>query len=167
MAVKIFTDMATVYSTLAASTALKPITPHVAGFRARNAAPSLFEGQRLVLKRAFQGEQVSKRSVSERRNRCVCAPRASLDEYAPLTAAVYGACLLGGGLFACNYFSNLHFSCITRSWNLQSTPSYLIIFLLSLFMVQALRTLLSHVLHCCPSAMMFFYHIDNLKKKGN
>lgn len=111
--------MATMYSTLGAS-ALKS-TPHVAGFRARNAAPSLFEGQRLVLKSTFQGEQVSFASEQqyispiERRNRCVCVPRASLDEYAPLTAAVYGACLLGGGLFACKYFFNLHSSCITLS----------------------------------------------------
>jgi len=94
--------MATVYSILAASQ-LKPIIPHVTGFRARNAAPSVSAGQRLRFKSAFPGEQVSKRQympLIERRNRCVCAPRASLDEYAPLTAAVYGACLLGGGLFA-------------------------------------------------------------------
>jgi len=98
--------MASLYSTLAAS-ALKPITPHVDGFRARNAAISVSEGKILVLKSAFQGEQVSKRqyiSLVDRRNRFVCAPRASLDEYAPLTAAVYGACLLGGGLFACKCF---------------------------------------------------------------
>lgn len=92
--------MATLYSTLAASATLKPITSHMAGVQAGNASPPLFEGRRLVLRSAFQGEQLRRRQtlpLPESRSRRVCA---SLDEYAPLTAAVYGACLLGGGLFA-------------------------------------------------------------------
>lgn len=108
VALKIFADMASMYSTLATS-ALKS-NPHVAGLRARNGAPSSFEGQRLVLQSTFQGQQVGfvsqRQDISpiERRTRYTCVPRASLDEYAPLTAAVYGACLLGGGLFACKCY---------------------------------------------------------------
>jgi hypothetical protein len=127
VALKAFATMATMYATLATS-ALKS-TPHVAGFRARNGAASSLQGQRLGLRSTFVGEQVS--FVSKRqeitpvgvRNGDVCVPRASLDQYAPLTAAVYGACLLGGGLFACKCRSGVHSSCQplqAHSLNLQS-----------------------------------------------
>jgi len=137
--------MATVYSTLAASQ-LKPITPHVAGFRARNVVPSVSAGPRLLFKSAFPGEQVSKRKympLIERRNRCVCAPRASLDEYAPLTAAVYGASLLGGGLFACKWFFN---ASLYSNGICPSRSPHLLNLLLPLFILYFLRALLSHVL---------------------
>ena len=110
MALKTFATMASMYATVATS-ALKS-TPHVAGFRARNGAASSCQGQRLALRSSFVGEQVS--FVSKRqetapvgvRNGDVCVPRASLDQYAPLTAAVYGACLLGGGVYACKCHSS-------------------------------------------------------------
>lgn len=115
VALKAFATMASVYATLATS-ALKS-TPHVAGFRVRDGAAACFQGQRLALRSAFVGEHVS--FVSKRqeiapvgvRNGDACVPRASLDQYAPLTAAVYGACLLGGGLYACKCRSEVHSSC--------------------------------------------------------
>ncbi|XP_024372526.1 protein FATTY ACID EXPORT 4, chloroplastic [Physcomitrium patens] len=94
--------MASMYATFATS-ALKCSPCAATEFRARNAAASCFEGQRLVLKSSFAGEQVFSFSKRQEitsvgvRNR---APTASLNDYAPLTAAVYGASLLGGGLYA-------------------------------------------------------------------
>ena len=117
MALKTFAIMATVYATLATS-ALKS-TPHVAGFRARNGAASSLQAQRLALRSALVGEQVSFLSKRQEitpvgmRNGDICVPRASLEQYAPLTAVVYGACLLGGGLFACKCHLGLRvFDCL-------------------------------------------------------
>lgn len=106
-------EMASMYAAFATS-ALKCSPCAATEFRARNAAASCFEGQRLVLKSSFAGEQVFSFSKRQEitsvgvRNR---APTASLNDYAPLTAAVYGASLLGGGLYACELshdFNHIH-----------------------------------------------------------
>lgn len=137
------------YATLATST-LKS-TPHVAGFRARNGAASSFPGQRLAFRSTFVGEHISFVSKWQEitpvgvRSGDVCVPRASLDQYAPLTAALYGACLLGGGLFACKCRSEVHSSCKFLRHSLNCNPPLVVLLLLFLYF----GPIIWMCLHCC------------------
>jgi hypothetical protein len=99
--------MATMYATLATSS-VRLAAPAAWIARSRNAFGCSSAIQGLALRSPFHGEKPSISSRGEeqsvrgvREKGMHCMPRASVSEYAPLAAILYGASLLGGGLYAC------------------------------------------------------------------
>jgi len=98
--------MATMYATLATSS-VRLAAPAAWIARSRNAFGCSSAIQGLALRSPFHGEKPSISSRGEeqsvrgvREKGMHCMPRASVSEYAPLAAILYGASLLGGGLYA-------------------------------------------------------------------
>ena len=99
--------MATMYATLATSS-VRLAAPAAWIVRTRNAFGCSSATQGLALRSPFHGEKpsISSRGTGQsvrrvREKGMHCMPRASVSEYAPLAAILYGASLLGGGLYAC------------------------------------------------------------------
>lgn len=96
--------MATMYATLATSS-VSLSAPAVWVVRSRNAFGCSSATQGLGLRSPFHGDKLSipSRGTEQpvRRVRGQGIPRVSVSDYAPFTAILYGASLLGGGLYAC------------------------------------------------------------------